>query len=262
MTLLVPLCILHIIVINVTHASKSIHTLHKTALQSHDWNHCPTIGLIHLIHRLIVHRSIMSALLKRFKTLTNRLSSISLPKRLRGGSIERSLDYLKQVKDDYKQVLIDTRNECRDRPLKASAYGSVLAFVGYCMATNPDENDFRHQLIESHNNLCSVPKNLQNPTSCDFLLTISDLQNQKVLNYQSLGLFSVIYVTDWPKHCALFQNNCKYLKPKISSYFYDRILDIGFIKKFRILDNKMIDYDVNDQLFHTNWPFNLWPINE
>lgn len=191
----------------------------------------------------------MTHLASNLKSLFFRITSARLPKRLRGGTIERSIDYLIQVKNDYKQVLIDTLTECKDRPIKASAYGTGLALIGYCLATNPDERDFEQQLSESQNNLASVPKNLQNPSSCDFVLTLNDLNNQKVLNYQSLGLFSVMYVTDWPKHCALFPNHCNYLKPRVKSYFYDRIIDIGFVHKFRILDNKMVDYDVNEQLF-------------
>ena len=175
----------------------------------------------------------------------HRLSSISLPERLRGGSIERSVEYLKQVAIDYKQVFVDTYKESRDRPLKASVYGSLLAFVGYCMATNPDEHDLEEQLLESQNNLSSVPQSIQNKNSCDYVLTLNELKNQRILNYQSLGLFSVLYLSDWPKNCCLYVNQCQYLKPKFSSYF-DRIVDIGFVNKFRLLDTKMTDYDVND----------------
>ena len=190
-------------------------------------------------------------LVNGIKTFGQRLSSITLPERLRGGSIEKGVEYLKQVIIDYKQVFIDTRQECRDRPLKASVYGSAIALVVYCMATNPDERDFRQQLIESQNNLSSVPKPLQNRNSSDFVLSMTELKNQKLLNYQSLGLFSVLYLSDWPKRCDLFVNHCQYISPKISSYFFDRIIDIGFVNKFRLLDINMTDYDVNDNEWQT-----------
>ena len=180
-----------------------------------------------------------------------RLSEISLPDKLRGGSIERSVEYLKQVAIDYKQVVIDTVQECRNRPLKASAYGSLLGFVGYCMATNPNEHDLREQLLESQNNLSSVPPTLQNRNSCEYVLTLSELKNQKLLNYQSFGLFSVLYLTDWPKECCLYLNQCQYLRPKFISYV-DRIVDIGFVNKFRLLDTRMTDYDVNDNEWQQN----------
>ena len=179
---------------------------------------------------------------------SHRLSSVSLPERLRGGSIERAVEYLKQVAIDYKQVFIDTTKQCRDRPLKATFYGSLLASVVYCMATNPDEHDLEQQLLESHNNLSSVPQSIQNTDSCDYVLKLNELKNQKLLNYQSLGLFSVLYLSDWPKSCCLYVNQCQYIRPKLSSYL-DRIVDIGFVNKFRLLDTKMIDYDVN----HNEW---------
>src|ERR1700690_3782746 len=96
----------------------------------------------------------MNRLVIGLNGLRGRLSSASLPalpERLRGGSIERSVEYLKNVKNDYKQVFVDTTHECRDRPLKACIYGSIVSFLGYCLATNPDERDLRQQLLDCQN---------------------------------------------------------------------------------------------------------------
>jgi hypothetical protein len=187
----------------------------------------------------------MSRLLNNLKSVRNLRPSLSLPDRYRGGRIERTVDYLKLVFNDYKQVLTDVRNDARDRPLKASIIGSVIGLLGYCVARNPDECDLRQQLIDSQNNLSTVPKSIINRSSCDHVLELSQLLNEKLVSYQSLGLFSVIYLRDCSPNCCLFYNQCQYLRPKLKSYLWERILDIGFVGKFRVLDNKMIDYDIN-----------------
>jgi len=188
---------------------------------------------------------VMSRLISGIKSAQNRLSSLSLPSRYRGGRIERSVDYLQLVYNDYKQVLIDTRNEARDRPLKASIIGSFLSLMAYCALKNPNEDDFRQQLIDSQNNLSTVPKSITRRTSCDHVLELSQLCNEKLVRYQSFGFFSILYLIDCSPNCCLFSNQCQYLKPKLKSYFFDRFIDIGFVGKFRFLDYYMIDYDIN-----------------
>jgi hypothetical protein len=187
----------------------------------------------------------MSRLLNNLKSVRNLRPSLSLADRYRGGRIERAVDYLKLVFNDYKQVLTDARNDARDRPLRASIIGSIIGLLGYCVARNPDEWDFRQQLIESQNNLSTVPKSTINRSSCDHVLELSQLLNEKLVSYQSLGLFSVLYLRDFSPNCCLFYNQCQYLRPKLYTYLWQRILDIGFVGKFRVLDNKMIDYDIN-----------------
>ncbi|XP_054163010.1 uncharacterized protein LOC128960879 [Oppia nitens] len=197
----------------------------------------------------------MSRLVSAFKTFGQRLSSISLPplpEKLRGGSIERGMEYLKNVVNDYKQVMIDTKDECRHRPLKASVYVSLMSAFGYCMATNPNEKDLTQQLVECHNLLSAVPKSITNTNSCDFVLYLNQLVNEKLLIHQSFGFFSVLYLSDYPEDCCLYENQCPYLRSTIKSYIFDRIVDIGLIGKYRLLDTKMIDYDINPLEWQTS----------
>ena len=80
--------------------------------------------------------------------VTTRLSKIELPQRLRGGAIENAVKYLRNVYRDYESVVLETRQDIRDRPLRAAVIGSILAGLGYLMKHNPNEEDFVGQLTE------------------------------------------------------------------------------------------------------------------
>lgn len=156
------------------------------------------------------------------------------------------VNYLRHVKNDYKSVAIDTRNDIRARPFRATLIGSCLVAAAYCARRNPTRDDFVDQLIDSNNRLSRVTSTTLNANSYEHIHSLFTLHNQKLLRYQSLGLFSVIYRADETEGVDLFEANCKYLRPTFRSYFTSRIVDIGFLGQFQRMRRQMIDYDVNE----------------
>jgi len=186
----------------------------------------------------------------RFRKLTNfgaiLKSKLTLPQRFKGGRIEKFTDYMKIVINDYKQVGIDVIQDARDKPFKACVIGSIGCFFIYLLKTNPNENDFIHQLTSSHNNLSEISETIRNDSSYDHVMHLSQLVNEGVLRRFSIGFMSFLYFADYNTNCALYEAQCKYVRPKLISYPTERMVDVGIAGKWMILDRKMIDYDINE----------------
>ncbi|XP_075589600.1 uncharacterized protein LOC124496283 [Dermatophagoides farinae] len=166
--------------------------------------------------RITNFTSKMSLITKRYRNFT------LLPERLKGGIIENSINYLRNVGNDYKNVYLETIQDIRKRPLKASIIGAILISGGYCIQHNPSFDDFQTQLIDSNNRLSRVPQSIRNQTSCQYVHRLFRMNDKQLLRHQSF---------EW--RTTLSQ----------------RIIDIGFIDRFHFLYHKMNDYDVNHKEF-------------
>ncbi|KAH9420527.1 hypothetical protein DERP_000953 [Dermatophagoides pteronyssinus] len=184
-------------------------------------------------------KSRISLITKRFK----------LPERLKGGMIENSINYLRNVGNDYKHVYLETLQDIRKRPLKASIIGTILISGGYCIQHNPSFDDFQMELIDSNNRLSRVPSTIRNEKSCQYVHRLFRMNDKQILRYQSFGLFSIIYISDQSIDNCLFKYQCRYIKPEWRTFFTERFVDIGFVDRFHYLDYKMNDYDVNHKEF-------------
>lgn len=182
------------------------------------------------------------------KSLVSKLPQPKLPDRLKGGLIEGGVKYLGNVAHDYKSVYLDTRQDMRNRPLRATVIGGVLLTLGYLMRTNPGEEEFIGQLVTSNNALARVPENLRNPDAYEQVYEVAKLRDEKLLRHQSLGFFSLIYREDNPPETSNFSAQCKYLRPSFKSYLTERIVDVGILNEYRLLKHKMIDYDISPEV--------------
>lgn len=170
----------------------------------------------------------------------------TFPEKLRGGSIEKAVDYLKLVYSDYRTVFFDVLKESREKPLKACLYGGSILTSYYLWRTNPDFNDFEQQLINAHNDLVITPESIRNENSYQYISYLQNLQKQKILRRFNCVLISVIYHADFSPECALYEKTCDYLKPSYIQWFRERIIDVGFAGSYKIIAKKMIDYDINE----------------
>ncbi|TFJ98345.1 28S ribosomal protein S18b, mitochondrial [Platysternon megacephalum] len=77
---------------------------------------------------------------------------------------------------------------------------------------------------------------------------LTKLRNQGRLRYQSLVFFSLVYQAPFDAEAALYQAHCKHLKPRWTD-FPTRILDVGFLGRWWVLNSKMKDSDINEEEF-------------
>ncbi|OTF79340.1 hypothetical protein BLA29_005466 [Euroglyphus maynei] len=153
----------------------------------------------------------------RLTRVKSKLSlNFRLPERLKGGIIENSINYLRNVGNDYKNVYLETLQDIRKRPLKATIIGSILLSGGYCIVHNPTFDDFQMQLIDSNNCISRVPQSICNQKSRQYVHHLFCMNNKQILRYQSF---------EW------------------RTFFTERIIDVGFLGRFHYLEHKMKDYD-------------------
>ncbi|XP_012260310.1 mitochondrial import inner membrane translocase subunit Tim29 [Athalia rosae] len=195
----------------------------------------------------------------RFKNLTRRSTSNTADvgklqtSEVAGQVKERLLDrwakYWKNLYIDYKDVALDVVQGCKERPVRAFTYFSLLGSAYYLSKHNPDESSYRVLLLESSNKLMLVGKPIRNPVSVGYIQSIEQCYNEGIIRRFSLGILSFIWLDNYEKECAHYKARCSYLKPQLLG-FHHRIIDIGFMDTWWVLEEKMKDFDINEEEFN------------
>ncbi|KAL0268400.1 UNVERIFIED_CONTAM: hypothetical protein PYX00_010357 [Menopon gallinae] len=170
--------------------------------------------------------------------------SFQLPEKYKGTVIEKWYKYWEGLIQDYTEVFKDTVEDAYRKPWKTMLLGGVGGFFTYALYNNPDEIDYKNQLIEYQNSFGLVGKPVRNPAADIYLKYLNNCFNYGLIRRFSFGLFSVIWLDNYDAGVGLYKAQCSYLKPQIWN-FHERIIDIGFLKKFWLMEKKMMDYDVN-----------------
>ena len=179
-----------------------------------------------------------------FKRLEQRFQ---LPDKYKGGVLEKWANYWKQLGLDYRQVVVDTLAECRQRPVKAGLYLSGLSSLGWLYHTNPTFNSFEDTLLTHQSDMCTVGEAVRNTAAYNHLYNLTDLQKEQRLQQINFAFFSVIFRRDFEEQMGIYKANCEYLKPSYLEYVTDRVVDVGILGRWIILSKKMQDFDVNER---------------
>jgi hypothetical protein len=126
----------------------------------------------------------------------------------------------------------------------------VLGGCFYFNQYNPDETMFREQLLQSNAKLIQVGEPIRNPVSTQHIKWLEQCYNEGIMRRLNLGILSLIWLDNYNKDCSLYKAVCPYLKPRYMT-FYERIVDIGFLGNWWLLELKMKDYDINEAEFST-----------
>lgn len=110
---------------------------------------------------------------------------------------------------------------------------------------NVDECSFKEHLLHNTIKLMQVGETIRNPTSEHHMKWIGQSYNEGIIRHINLGIISIIWLDNYDEACCLYKAICSHLKPQYIT-FYQRVVDVGFLDKWWILENKMKDYDVND----------------
>ncbi|XP_037332942.2 mitochondrial import inner membrane translocase subunit Tim29 isoform X1 [Pungitius pungitius] len=135
-----------------------------------------------------------------------------------------------------------------ERPLKASAYASVLAGAWACSYTRPDRSSFEATLLEYSNRLGLLSPWIRSGTTDGHVQSLVKLRNEGRLRHASLGVLSLVYRSDHDLDTTLYEAQCSSLAAPWRELPH-RILDVGFVGRWWVLDSKMKDYDINEDEF-------------
>ncbi|EZA57713.1 hypothetical protein X777_00813 [Ooceraea biroi] len=200
--------------------------------------------VVQLSHRL---RGAFSRLFtSKFNEISNKISNYEMPERIKGTVLERWAKYWHSLYVDYKDVAIDVAKDCRERPIRAAMYATRGCF--YSSRHNPDETMFREQLLQSSTKLIQVGELVRNPVSVQHIKWLEQCYNEGIVRRLNLGILSLIWLDNYDKDCSVYRAVCPYLKPRYVT-FHERIVDIGFLDNWWLLEMKMKDYDVNEVEF-------------
>ncbi|KAK1157596.1 mitochondrial import inner membrane translocase subunit Tim29-like [Acipenser oxyrinchus oxyrinchus] len=149
---------------------------------------------------------------------------------------------------DYKEACRDVFAGARERPGKAALYLSLLGGAGAFCHWNPSEASFESSLLEASNTLLLLSPWIRSGDSDGHVQGLTKLRNQGRLRYQSLGLLSLVYEAPFHPDSSLYEARCQSLRPRWL-HFPSRVLDLGFCRRWWILERKMRDFDINEQEF-------------
>lgn len=194
-------------------------------------------------------RTAYRLVLSRFDNVSNKIKNYEIPEKFKGTFLQRWANYWRNLYVDYKDVAIDVAKDCKERPVRAAIYSTLLGGCFYFSKHNPDEIMFRDKLIESSGKLIQVGEPIRNPVSVQHIRWLEQCYNEGITRRLNLGLFSLMWINNYDKDCFLYKAVCPYLKPKYLT-FHERIIDIGVLDKWWILETKMNDYDVNESEFN------------
>ena len=152
--------------------------------------------------------------------------------------------YFKNIYNDYKAVAIDTKDDIKNYPIKATAYiFSICSGVGLVW-TNPSYEEFSNRLKQHMNELMTVGQPIRNPYCDEYMQQLAKNKNAGLLKRFSLGFVSFMWVDNYADDVDLYEAQCKYLKVSWLEWKH-RIVDVGVLGKWWQLDQHMKDYDIN-----------------
>ncbi|KAM9393074.1 mitochondrial import inner membrane translocase subunit Tim29 [Pholidichthys leucotaenia] len=149
---------------------------------------------------------------------------------------------------DYREACREIAISAWERPLKALVYVSLLGGAYACFYVKPNWSSFEGALLEHSNQLALLSPWIRSATSDSHVQNLMKLRNSGCLRHASLGLLSVIYYANHDPDTSLYEAQCTGLSVRWRE-LPRRVLDVGFVGHWWILDSKMKDYDVNEGEF-------------
>ncbi|XP_060758508.1 mitochondrial import inner membrane translocase subunit Tim29 [Neoarius graeffei] len=160
----------------------------------------------------------------------------------------RASVWCRSLLSDYKEACREIFVGAYERPFKASLYMALLGGTYACYYTNPDYTSFQSRILESSNQLALLSPWIRSGTSDGHVQNLAKLRNEGRLRYISLGVVSLAYMVDYDPESSLYEARCSALSVPWAQ-LPDRVLDVGFAGRWWVLENKMENYDINEDEF-------------
>jgi len=169
---------------------------------------------------------------------------LTLPDKYKGGRLEKWGNYWQGVYADYREVARDVVTDARQKPYKAMAITAGLGLLTCSLKTNPDEESFRDNLLNSSNSLLLLDDSIRNRTSANHVSFLFRCYNEGLIRRFNFGVCSVMWIDNYDAACGLYAAQCPYLTPSYLR-FYERIVDVGALGFWFILPARMNEFDIN-----------------
>ncbi|XP_004378388.2 mitochondrial import inner membrane translocase subunit Tim29 [Trichechus manatus latirostris] len=149
---------------------------------------------------------------------------------------------------DYAEACGDAAAAARARPVRAAVYVGLLGGAAACCALAPSEAAFEEALLDASGTFLLLAPATRNRDSEACLQRLLWLRGRGRLRHRNLGFCSLVYEAPFDAQASLYQARCRYLQPRWAD-FPGRILDVGFMGRWWVLEARMRDCDINDEEF-------------
>lgn len=192
-------------------------------------------------------RRIAEAYQRKVDNVKARFDAFTIvPARFQGTVVESWARYWKFLVKDYFSVIFGVVKDAKNRPVRAMIIGGTGTILYKLSERNPTDEDFRSQLKNFGHELGSLPEKMQNPVSRDHLISLERLYSNGTLRRLDLGVASIFWRHDHNPELKTYLANCSFMQPDWRN-FRERIVEVGFMDRFWMLEKKMKDYDVNTE---------------
>ena len=192
-----------------------------------------------------VKRRIAEAVQRRVDNVKAKIDrTFTVPERFQGTVVEHWCKYWKYLIKDYFTVFFGILKDAKNRPVRALIIGGTATGMYKLSEMNPTDEDFKAQLRNMSCELGSLPESMQNPVSRNHLITLERLYATGTLRRLNLGVASIFWRHDHNPELKTYAATCSYVSPDLAT-FRERIVDVGFMDRLWVLEEKMKDYDVN-----------------
>lgn len=179
-------------------------------------------------------------------SLNQKSNRFSLPERFRGTFVERWKQYWQSLAKDYYESTVGIGTYIKQNPIKSSLATAIASCAYYCTSTNPDEHNYRSEIVENANSMLYISPAIRNPAAVRHLEYLEKCYNSGVVKRLNMIFFSIIWIDEFNDSIQAYKANCKYLKPTIFS-IHKRAVDIGFLNIWWNLKKVMTNYDINPE---------------
>lgn len=186
-----------------------------------------------------------SAFRAKWNIVQTRLDQIAIPERFKGTVVEKWLRYWRGLCIDYGDVFANVGQQMKKKPIRASIYASLIAATWYCARHNPSETEFFDRLRKYNAEMILVNPVCHKPTSVEHLIFVERSLNEGIIRKLNLGVCTLLWLDNYDKSVALYQATCTYTQPDYLTW-HKRVIEVGFLDKWWTLEEKMVDYDVNE----------------
>ncbi|XP_055326960.1 mitochondrial import inner membrane translocase subunit Tim29 [Sitodiplosis mosellana] len=202
--------------------------------------------LLRLRTQLTQSYTTSSSLVKtKLNTIQSRINNFEIPERFKGTVVEKWLQYWKGLVTDYRDVFLGVIQQLKEKPIRAAIYGGLGGAAVYTFKHNPNEVDFIQQLREYNVRMVMIDPVCQNPISSQYLIFVERCYNEGIVRKLNLGIFSLLWLDNYNRALGLYKTTCSFTQPELLTW-HQRIIDVGFLDKWWIIEKKMIDFDINE----------------
>ncbi|WKY16427.1 hypothetical protein Q1695_001236 [Nippostrongylus brasiliensis] len=129
----------------------------------------------------------------------------------------------------------------------AGLYFTALGGLVYAYRTNPSEARTMNELRELRQMMTLLPASIHNKESDEELSQRSLLLSQNRLHYYNLWFFSLLIESPHDSSVRIYSSQDKNLKDWILAELFNNVYDVGYLGRWRRLERKFKEYDVNTE---------------